>query len=128
MNKSKILSSITGILIVIICAITLHSCQSNIPKYQIGKDMSYLIIKPGDDRQNITSIIKEFKMKKNIDVDLSKSVYNTQDKLYKLDLQVKNKKSTTGKSASPFNEAIAILITNDQIKITTPEEVKKTIF
>ena len=90
--------------------------------------MSYFIIEPGDKRLELDSIVEIFKSKKNVNINLDKSVYNTQGRLYELDLQVSNSNSTAAKSASPFKEAIAILIINDKITITTPEKVKETMF
>ncbi len=90
--------------------------------------MSYLIIEPGDERVVLDSIVQEFKPQNNVHIDLSRSAYNTQDRLYELTLQVNNSTSTATKSVSPFKEAIAILITNDKISITTPEKVRETMF
>ena len=125
---TKKLSSLSKIFLILSCAIMFYACQSNIPDYQIGDDMSYFIIKPGDKRLEINSIVKEFKSKKNIDINLEESIYNTQDRLYKLKIRVKNSKSTAAKSVSPFKKAIAILIINDKLTITTPEKVKETMF
>jgi len=80
-------------------------CNSNKTEYQIG-DVSYLKIGADITKEELTRICEEFKSEGGIEVDFSKSIFNSRGRLSSLHLEVNM--TTQGRSGgcsfwqSPF--------------------------
>jgi uncharacterized protein YxeA len=76
-------------LFLLVCLLFLTGClKESQTQFSIGEDQVFLVITPNTTKEELAQIAIEFKEKKNIDIDYSKSTFSADGKISEVNLVV----------------------------------------